>query len=300
MDLTALGRFTGGAVALCLGVTAPGCLLFGGSAERQEQVDNLRECRDGASDDEALETIFITEEYGDSLHEMVACGNLTVLFATRVLGGIIESVQQGSQGKTPDGWNFEDGVYHTEATGVTMDLELFWEGEAVLDNVFLVDSFLVGASASLQSNGSLSISYESTGPLVELLGFGAEPENPLVLSLSDADEIARSFGKLELETTIVVDDNREKTTVHYEVDSDRKSAEAIVGDGGLTYSLVEADASREDLAQTLTVREWTIEFVDHALLAGYSDFTVEGNHFDYEGRLTFENSTFPERELSCN
>ena len=297
----ALARPTAGALAAVLATaTLPACGLFGSDLERKEQADNLADCSGDADNEQVLDTILISEEYGDSLHEMIACGNLTLLLAGRIIAGVIEAIQAGSQGATPDGWSFDGGVYTTEATGVVMTLELFRDGQRLEQNVFLVESFLVGASASLQGDGSVEIEFESTGPLVELLGFGDAPESPLTVSLNDLNGVGVELGKLELATKIVVDDTQGETSVvHYELDSERQTISDILESGGIVYSLVEADATREDLEQDLTVREWEIDFVDHGVLDGYSLFDVTGDHFTYTGRISFDHSAIPERELEC-
>lgn len=278
----------------------PACGLFGSDLERKEQVDNLSSCRGDADDEQALDTILVSEEYGDSLHEMIACGNLTLLLAGRIIAGVVDALQSGAQGETPDGWTFEGGVYTTTASGVVMTLELYQDGERLDANVFLLESFLVGAEASLQADGSVEISFDAVGPLVGLLGLGDEPQSPVTVSLNDLNAVGVELGKLEIATNIVVDDDSGSTSVvHYELDSEPQTVTDILESGGIVYTLVQADATRDDLEQELVVREWEIDFVDHGVLDGYSLFEVSGDHFNFAGRISFDHSALPERELEC-
>jgi len=295
-----------------LAFAAPGCIFTSGSGSDSEAGDDaadaLRECGD---DSDIAEEVRITEEYGQSLHEMVACGGLAVALCNGVVSGIINAIIEQSNDATPDAWSYESGgTYRTSGEGVVMTTQFFAaadfsfaaSGELITENVFLTENYLVGATVNVDlSTGATTLSFSGTGPLVELLGYGAEPESPISLSFSDIGEIEGRLGTLEFEADVLVDDVREAGTITYHTTTPRLPVQALLTGAGMRYDLIEADGAREELGQSLVVDEWSIEFVDEGggALNGSSEFRVVGGAFDYAGVTAFENSTFPETTLTC-
>lgn len=280
-----------------------------GDADGGETTSDFEGCRGEATDPEVDANVVITQEYGQSLHEMVACGGLAVVLCQGVISGIINAIINSSDDATPNGWGFDgDGIYRTGSDGVDMTTSFFLaedfeglgaSGDLVTDNVFLVASYFVNPVVSVDfTTGATELQYDSTGPLVELLGYGATPPNPLPLGLNDISTIEERLGGLEFESTVVVDDVRPNAIIQYHTVSPRQPATGLVG-GSMRFDLVEASGVRADLTQDLIVDEWDIEFSDGGGLTGDSVFRVEGGHFDYAGVASFDDTTFPDTTLSC-
>ncbi len=298
-------------LALGLAGVLSGCLFNGFGSGSDSDSEVLRECSGGASSGEVTDATRITDEYAESLHEMVACGGLNVRLCTGVVSGIINAIIESQTDATPDGWAFEaGGTYRTEGEGVVMttqffvaaDFEFASSGDLITENVFDTRNYLVDAVVNIDlATGRTTLGYSETGPLVELLGFGAEPDNPISLSLGDLNTIEARMGALEFESDVQVDDVREFGTIQYHTETPRLAASALLSGVGMTYDLIEVDGSRADLSQNLIVDEWTIEFVDEGggALNGSSKYRVEGGSFDYFGVAEFDNSTFADTTLSC-
>lgn len=297
------------AVALAtMSTFGAGCILGGvGSDDEGEYGEQVRACSTG----DVRVTLEIVDAYADSLHEMVACGGLAVSLCNGVVSGIVNAMLDGSTDATPSGWSFEaDGTYRTEGDGVVMTTQFFLDedfefaasGALVTDNVFLVDNYLVDAAVNIDlSTGRTTLSYSETGPLVELLGYGAEPPNPIALTLADIETLDDKLGALQFEADVVVDDVRDEGTVHYHVVTPRLAASALLTGAGMRYELEKADGTRDSENQALTVDEWTIEFVDEGggALNGSSSYTVAGGDFDFTGVARFDNSSVAENTVSC-
>ncbi len=297
----------GRSCVVVLSVALGGC-FFSSSEDGYPELDD---CRGGATDDQVADTVVIAHEYADSLHEMVACGGLNVALCNGVIEGIINAIIEQSTDATPSGWVYQgNGTYVTMSEGATMETRFYVArdfsfaaaGELVTEDVFLIDNYLVNAVVAVDfSTGRTDIQYESVGPLVELLGQGANPPNPLRITLGGLGEFQREFRALEFESDVVLDDVREHATVRYHVVTPRLATQALVTGEGMAYELIDADATREDLGQALVVDEWTIEFVGDGggKLDGSSRYHVDGRHFDFAGETRFESSANPETTLSC-
>ena len=268
----------------------------------------LQSCRGDATDEEVIETVAITDAYSESLHEMIACGLLSVRLCTAIVEGIVEAIQAGSNNALPDGWTFDAGIYRATGNGVVMEAQFFLAqdtsfgqaGDPIQQNLFLVDSYLVDAELVVDVfEGTSEIRYDAPGPLVELLGFGANPPNPLPVGLDDLADIQDRLRALDFETTIVLDDVREKGTIRYDIETPRMSAGALLGGNPLVFGLIQADGERAALEQALVVDLWDVEFVQHGSLDGEVQFHVDGNHFPFRGVMRWDDSPFPDRELSC-
>lgn len=325
------------AAALCLSLLGSGCIILGGGGndDAEEDTDGTGEtdatasasgsatagsgggdvdasaldaCRGGASDAQVDDTVVIVGEFNDSLHEMVVCGGLQVRICAGVIDGIIDAIIAQSNDATPDGWTYEGGgVYRTSGAGVEMttqfylaeDFEFGSAGDVVTENLFLVDSYLVGAVLEVDfSNGATQIVYDQPGPLVELLGFGPNPPNPLPVDVNDLNDLKAKLRNLEFEANIVVDDMRETSIIEYELVTPRQSAGALVGGEAMSYEMVDASGFRAGLDQMLEVQSWDVVFVDGGL-DGTIDFTVDGQHFGYAGTMVYESSGWADPQLRC-
>jgi hypothetical protein len=275
------------------------------------EVDALVECRGDASDAEVADAIAITDEYAQSLHEMVACGQLAVVLCAGVVDGVIDAIVEQSEDATPDGWYYGgDGVWRTGADGTRMEMKFYFAedlqvgraGEPVVHDLFHTDSYLVDATAVLDwTTGEVAIHYASPGPLVELLGFGTSPPNPLPIDLNDLAAIKSKLRALQFDASIDVDDVRPFATIRYHIDTPRMPASALLDGDGMIYALEYADGFREHPPQELVVDAWDVAFVDDGyggVLDGAISFVVEGE-LPYAGTMSFLHSKYATRELQC-
>jgi hypothetical protein len=311
---------TGWIAALMCALGSPGCLWTSSGSSSSgdddgseddgdvEEFAALASCRGNASDEEVAETIAITTAYSESLHEMVVCGGLAVSLCAAIVEGIIEAMQEREDDATPDAWSFDEGVYRTAGNGVQMEALFFYAddfevgaaGEQVPYNLFLVDTYLVGAVLVLDvSSGETEIRYDEPGPLVELLGFGANPPNPLPVTFDDIDDIQDRLAALEFESIIVFDDEREQGTIRYHLATPRQSAGALLDGSALRFVLEEADGERAVLDQTLAVGDWNVTYTDGRALDGEVHFHVDGRHFPFAGVMSWSGTQYPDRSLSC-
>jgi len=275
---------------------------------------SLAACSNGASDAALNDQTLITEDYAQSLHEMVACGGLTASLCNGVISGIINAIVSELPDATPRGWSYRgDGLYYTGDGGMGVDMEARFflaedfsfgtAGSPLTEVIFLVENYLRGGRVSVDFIAQRAeVSYDSVGPLVELLGFGAEPPNPIVVTLSDLSSLQGKLRALQYESVVVVDDEQSKSTVRYHVTTPRLPVDTIFTGQGMSYDLVEASASRADLGQSLSIISWSVEYVDGGSagnLNGAAVYRVEGGDFTFEGTATFEESTFAETTLRC-
>lgn len=302
---------------------APGCLILG--SDDDDSTGNasgsggtpepplLEACR---GDSDADDTAQIAHDFEGSIHEMVACGGLTVTLCSSIVYGVIDAVIDNRSDATPDGWTFEgDGVYTSNAAGASMTTRFYLAddygfgkaGDPLTENLFLSTSYLRGASIEIDFDPSDPLSsatylhFEEPGPYVELLGFGPAPQSPIRVGGNTWSQIQAQLGTLEFESEIAVDDPQNLSTVRYEVETPRMPASVLLGGGPMEYTLIRADASRGDLEQDLVVDEWGVEFVSGGVgaLEGTVTFHVEGGPFAFLGALEYRNSTYGEVDLEC-
>jgi hypothetical protein len=71
------------------------------------------------------------------------------------------------------------------------------KGDPILPFLFRTSSYVKGAKIAL-GNGVATVSYDSEGPLVELLGFGPHPPNPFQLGIFDPTEMPKQTMDLRI------------------------------------------------------------------------------------------------------
>lgn len=293
---------------LCL--VAPAC-IFGSGADATdiEGREELDECHGDLTQAEIDDNLQISADYAQSLHEMVACGGLAVRLCQGVSSGIINALLTNSSDATPSGWtHVGNGVYRTSNQGVEMTTRFYVTesysfaaaGQAVPHDVFLLDSYLVDPVVAVDlSTGATELRFDDVGPLVELLGLGAEPQSPVQLSLSDTEALNDRLEELEFDSLVMVDDPQGSSVIEYRTQSPRMPAKALLAGVAMDFDLIEADGRREDMGQRLTVDEWTIQFVEGNKLEGSSVYRVLGGDFDFDGEARFDNSSYAETTVSC-
>jgi hypothetical protein len=295
---------------LTLAVAASGCVFTADDAGDPSGHDSrFAACRGDLDDEEVDEAVRIVDSYAYSVHEMIACGMLNVQLCMGVTSGVIEAMIAGRADATPDGWSFEDGVYRTAGNGATMETRFYLAvdtgfgkaGDRIEPNLFLVDSYLVDAVLAIDlSDGSTEIRYREHGPLVELMGFGPNPPNPLPVDAGDLDDLRARLGAIDFDARISVDDLQPAATVAYHVDVPRMGASALLGGEDMRYELVSADAQRGDLGQTLVVDDWDLAFLQQGVLDGDVAFHVDGGPLAYAGELSWQQSAYRDApQLRC-
>jgi hypothetical protein len=281
------------------------------SSDDKAALEQLAACRPHGGDDaDITASIAITDEYADSLHELIGCGGLSFALCSAVIGGVIDAIVDQSNDATPDGWEFAgDGVYRTGSDSTVMDVTFYLAedfsfgkaGDPVMDDLFLVDSYLVNARLKLDlTTGKARIAYDSPGPLVELLGFGAHPANPLPVDLGDLGSLKRKLRQLEFEGKVVVQDEREHSTINYTLNVPRTTADAfVIGTTPMRYELENVDGTNADLGQTIVTSAFDVAYANHGTLTGTVDFHVQGGPLEYDAHLVWDDTPYPERALMC-
>lgn len=274
-------------IPLLIGLGA-GC----GSVVGGQDTVEVGECAGEADVDD---TTLIAYELESSAHEMIVCGSLTF----QLIGAVLESAHAlvGDPASAPDGFGYADGTYTTTGVGVAMDLTLLYgpstpggtAGEPLGVDVFDPDSWLVGATVSEQGEDWV-VTFDAPGPLAPLLGMGDAPSSPLVLTDADLNEVVETLGGLRLDTTILVDDVVETSTITYAIDNAPAALADILTDLALDMDSVEgATGAREDLGQAATTPVWDVVYVDGAVgaLEGTIVAEVRGGPFDFQATYTY-------------
>jgi hypothetical protein len=280
-------------------------------------LEQLADCRpdavgdaDAGGDADITAAVIITDEYAESLHELIGCGGLSFALCSAVIDGVIDAIIAQSNDATPDGWEFVgDGVYRTGSEGTVMDATFYLAedfsfaraGDPVAYDVFLVDSYLVNARLRVDfTSGKTRIDYDAPGPLVELLGFGADPPNPLPVDLDDLASIKRKLRQLEFQGKVVVQDEREHSIIDYTLNVPRMSADKFVtGATTMRYELENVDGTRADLGQKIVTSLFDVAYANHGTLTGTVELHVDGGPLEYDATLSWADTPYPERTLMC-
>lgn len=286
-----------------------GCL--GSPQEKKEQASQLAECSGDSTDAEVQDNILITEEFAGSLATSMQLAWLPVLFTVdfavllgQTIGGLV--------GGTPVGWVFDNGTYTLDkdtgtivlTVSTTVDSGYGPSGTVVSEDVFALSSYFVGAAIETDSEtNAVTITYESPGPLIELLGLGPAPASPLTLSEAEQQTVVDSLSTLAIEPVYVSKGVTPHLTWELEWTSPKATvAEIAAGEIPIDLELVGVQAAREDLEQTLDTEEWQIQ-QRNGDVDGYTTFTVKGGYFDYRGRVDLSSEAFTlviaDRELDC-
>ncbi|HEY6724782.1 MAG TPA: hypothetical protein VI197_12165 [Polyangiaceae bacterium] len=289
----------------------------GAPVDLSEQVS---ECSGSLDEREVAANLELVGSLDLSVHELVACGGLTVRVVGVLVQGVIEMIVDNDDDITPDGLVFEgEGAYRSRASDPNQETDMllkFYDtssGEAVPipDDLFLASTYLVNARAEtvlevdennpLDSTAYLEIGFDAVGPQVELLGFGANPQSPIRIESSDLDEVALDLDDIELVTEVTVVDDRDDASVDYEVETGPDPVLDIFGGTRLDYRIIDVTGAHATLDQDLTLIDdgWKIEFAGGNDLAGTIDFSVKGGAFDYDGQFSYDSSSYAEIRLTC-
>lgn len=267
----------------------------------------LAACTSGMSQSDIDNNLQITMQFDESVHEMIVCGGLTVTLIGAVIQVGYNMAVGEATGSAPDGMVYQDGKYLVDVQGVNavkMEVEFFYgadyevgkTGEPIKYDLLDPNNYLVGASGEFSlSKGKGTVTFDSTGPLVELLGFGATPESPKTLSLNDLNQLTAEFGKITMRSTIVVNEEKGTSNFGYNVKTeDLKLSEVL---GTIQYNVVSVSGSRSDTSQSLATTSWDVKYADgvHGL-DGTITFDVTGGDFDYS--VLFEYPSTPSANIT--
>ena len=248
----------------------------------------------------------------ESLHELIACGGLTYALVAAVMEVVVSLAEGAEDGELPPGFSTEwDGVFHLTPDGVTRgtmavelvfgrDYEVGKKGERIVGNLLSASTYLVGAAAKVDwSSYTAEISYDEVGPLVELLGYGADPPNPLVLDMDDVLGMSAEMGKQRVKSIISIDDEKDDTTITYTAEIEGE-LRPIFESGDMSFEVVDMFASSPSRNQELLVKEWTVGY-DHGMgsLDGQIDVQVSGGSMNYDGSFEYERSKWAEISVRC-
>lgn len=275
----------------------------------QAPVGSLDACTTGISDDVVMRSLEIVEDFRTSAREMVVCGGLFVTLVNSILDTIQRTLGKPVKNAfTYDGnGNYHAGPQDVGQTSMDVTVRLGADyafgkkGDIVPADLTAASSYLVGAAVSLDSaRMALSLKYRSTGPLVELLGFGSTPPNPLVVTRADAPRVQTELKKLVIDGTVRVVDTQGATKVSYEMKMPAKTVAEIAA-VAKTGMIGAGDASRADLGQRLEVKTWEVSYIESGAkgLDGTIEFTVSGGAVSVVGRFLYMNSIEPRIELTC-
>ncbi|MBL4686836.1 MAG: hypothetical protein JKY37_19720 [Nannocystaceae bacterium] len=241
----------------------------------------------------------LTDDFEQSVLEMVVCGQLSVELVQGVQTGVGRAILTGDSDATPAGWQHrDDGMYTTGSASTEMvsgfylahDTSFGEQGELVVHNVFRVDSYLVNARVVISQDaivtGKAELRFDDTGPLVELLGFGQTPSSPIEVSATDALNLASGLESLEFRSDIHVVDAGESTII-YDVHTRPVLASELLLGATLEYDNDAVTATRGDMS--VEVDGWDIEFRGGGGLSGEIEFHIDVDvDLECTSEFTFE------------
>jgi hypothetical protein len=282
--------------------------------DNDDKMEEEETCFTGFSEAEISDNTQIVEDYNQSIHELIACGNITIALCQATVSFISEVATGAATGTTPQGIEFgESGVYKfTSGNNVSMSIvfvngvtsSLGEAGTPIVHNMFDANNYLIGVNASLSAT-ELKLSFNETGPLVELMGFGANPESPIIipLTLAGLSEIEVKIDDLLVTSEISVDDPQNNSVITYEVELSEGTTFESILNGDFNYEVVDAAAERSDLEQNLVNTTWNLNFSNEGsnsgALTGDVAFEVFGGLFDFQGTLTWMDSGFGTSLIEC-
>jgi hypothetical protein len=235
-------------------------------SSKSDPTNALGECADPGEIDEAT---LIAWDFEQSIHEMVQCGNLGAQLNQSLYQAAATLLMNPTQ--APEAFSYSDGKFRVEQADVTMTMTLTCgafsvgcaEGDAVDADPFLVESYLVGAQPQEFDGATLVIPYDEPGPLVKLLGKGANPANPIRISAAELAVFVNNVHQLRVNTVIDLDTPVNDSTVTYSLKTGRIDLKELHETNEFEYELKSASASRFDQAAEPSL--WDITFVDGGL-----------------------------------
>ncbi|MEM7152450.1 MAG: hypothetical protein AAF799_06375 [Myxococcota bacterium] len=166
-----------------------------------------------------------------------------------------------------------EGRYRFAAPRSTTDIEVYLTenfqfggpGDRITHNLFVMSSYLLDPQPSLlepdeENPASLSIEYAGPGPLVELLGYGPNPPNPLVLTTAEISDLEHGFRQLEVRAAMSAAHTTGDLSVTYDALTEPLLAETIGVDLPVTFELLDSTATHEAHGLQLEIEAWDMEW----------------------------------------
>ena len=269
---------------------------------------SLASCTGGVSESDISKTVAIVFDMEQSYHEMIGCGGLVVALASAVLD-VITSMVDDPKGGLPNGFSQDGAGTYTSSPGGNTVMEMRFvygdtyevgaEGEPVQYNLFKLSNYLVNPRVDFDySAGKLLIRYDEAGPLVELLGFGANPDRPIRIDLDNLGRITREIDKLGVTSSVIVADAQNNSDVSYLITSGGVTIKELVSGKAFGFDLETTEAVHRSMPQQADVDLWTVKYADNAM-DGKVEFDVVGGVFEYQGQFVYRDRTWPDITLTC-
>lgn len=273
------------------------CLLAGCSENlwTGERIDVDR-C---AGDHDVEDVTSLAFLFEDSALAMVTYGGLRFLVITRLM--YASQTYMADPDDMADGVTFDEGRYVMDGPDAGAEVWFGSAGEAVSQDLFDLDSYLVGADFVDNADGTITVTFTGTGPLVWLLGQGDAPMSPLVLDEADAELFAANLGALDVYGTIWVDNDFGDSTISYTLTNPAEAVWEALVSPRMPMELISASGVRSDLHQDLTVTRWDVDYVAlSATLDGDIQADVTGGPFDYRADYAYTPlDSFPAVTITC-
>jgi len=243
---------------------------------------NVDEC---AGDADVDDVTAIAYDFEVSAHEMVVCGSLTNLLINKAIQSVGNLI--GDPVSMPEAFSESNGVYTTTGSDATMDIRLVDGTTTLTANLFDPDNWLVNATPTDVGEDDVEIHFDSAGPLAYLLGKGAQPSSPLLLTQDDLESIGLTLASLELDLLIGVDDDSsDRSVITYIIDNPPKRLDAL--SIAIDMEQLEVEGGREDLDQSIATRTWDVTYIDETnALDGVIELEFVGGPFDFEAVYTY-------------
>lgn len=304
------------AIALLLAGCLPTSGPSSGSCDECDpgQTEPLPDQDDSCLDDapaSAVQTDLQTiDETGQSYHEMVACGGLSFQINRNLTEVLVSSLLESQGIEVPGGFEWDgEGRYVSSSGGTDMSVSYFYgddfevglEDELVVHDLFDFGNYLRGVTVEADLDGGLDgaidVHWASTGPLVELLGRGPTPPNPIHFEL-DALELPYRIGRLKTRTEIAVQTSSGTSTVVYTLASETRRIRPLLDDSELEFETLSSQTINAH-GGVLSSTTWGVGYNDVAgALDGAIDFELDGA-VALAGRYSFAQSTTPEVSWTC-
>lgn len=304
--------------ALIAGLLGSGCNMPQGPQDQENTAPPVNALNDPAhpgveacAQGDLEAQLQIARDFEDSCHEMVVCGGLSMAFTISLIEVLIHAAS--GDPTEPSGFVYVgEGRY---AAGTQMELTLrlgkdtsFGKaGDVIAFDVFQLANYFsqvtLEAKASVDTSGktqtSLTIDYQGAGPGFELLGLQGEAEGKIEV---DFATIAANLGaNVVIETKILMTDERESSTVSYELYSQPTPAGEYFQSGPMSMELVKVSGSATT-GQTILVKNWGMQYKNTSssgTLDGSFDLDVRGGAFDYGAKFVYPHRKEPDVALSC-
>ncbi|HCH64966.1 MAG: hypothetical protein CL927_04515 [Deltaproteobacteria bacterium] len=269
-------------------------------SNKSDPAAALQECADPGDIDEAT---LIAWDFEQSMHEMIQCGNLSAQLNQSLHEAAHTLLLNPAQ--APEAFSYSDGKFRVAQDDVSMTMTITCgamslgctEGDVIAADPFLVESYLVGAQPEQFDGATLVIPYDAPGPLVRLLGQGANPPNPIRISAAELVVFGNNIQQLRVNTVVELDTLENDSTITYSVKTGRLDLKDLHADNEFAYELKEAAGTRG--AQTADPIRWNVTFVDGGLL-GDVELEVLGGVPEYTARFSYGPASMtPLVEMKC-